>query len=179
MEMMRIIETPNTTTFKGIRDKAILSIMYDTGMRASYLLGLKTTDLCLSENFIVFYDTARRVTRHAVIGDKTIAIVNEYMNLRNYFKKTNTNALWVSEKGRPLKAVKSIWDIVNYYGKVAIGKNVCAAIVRHTTAVHLLNSGADIRHVCEVLGHKSIKTTLRYEDVNLSHLKNEYKKFPL
>jgi site-specific recombinase XerD len=178
-EMSQLIESPDPCTFTGIRDKLILSILYDTGMRASEILNLTVQDIDFSSLLVFISNAKGGKQRHVPIGEKTVEILKDYLRFRNVLQKRNTQTLLLSYNGMPIKSTKTIWDIVNRYGVKATGKSVYTHLIRHTTATHLLQNGADIRDICEILGHKTISTTQKYTHTDITYLKREYKKaFP-
>jgi site-specific recombinase XerD len=177
--MSQLIESPDHHTFTGIRDKLILSILYDTGMRASEILNLTVQDIDFSSLLVFISNAKGGKQRYVPIGEKTVEILKDYLPLRNMIQKRNIQTLLLSYNGMPIKSTKTIWDIVNRHGVKATGKSVYTHLIRHTTATHLLQNGADIRDICEILGHKTISTTQKYTHTDITHLKREYKKaFP-
>lgn len=179
-EMSQIIESPAPHTFTGTRDKLILSILYDTGMRASEILNLTVQDIDFSSLLVFISNAKGKKQRYVPIGEKTVEILKDYLPLRmNMLQKKDIQTLLLSYNGTPIKSTKTIWDIVNRYGVKATGKSVYTHLIRHTTATHLLQNGADIRDICEILGHKTISTTQKYTHTDITYLKREYKKvFP-
>ena len=181
-EILDIINQADITKSAGIRDAAILETLYATGMRVSELTGLELDSLFFEIGFIRVVGKGNK-ERLVPVGDHAQTSVEHYIEAaRGQFlnKKDlskSENKLFLNQRGGPLSRM-SIWNIVNKYAeKAEIKKNVYPHIFRHSFATHLLEGGADLRAVQEMLGHSSIITTEIYTHVDRSLLHQVHKEF--
>lgn len=181
-EVMRIIDEADRTRDAGIRDAAILETLYATGMRVSELTGLELDNLYFEIGFIRVIGKGNK-ERLVPVGKMAQSAIENYTeSVRERFinpkKRSKTeNKLFLNQRGGPLSRM-SIWNIVNKYAqKAEIEKNVYPHIFRHSFATHLLEGGADLRAVQEMLGHSSIITTEIYTHVDRSLLHQVHKEF--
>jgi len=181
-EIDKIISTVDRTKTVGIRDAAILETLYATGMRVSELTGLQLDWLYFEIGFIRVLGKGSK-ERLVPIGEFAQTSVEHYLELcrPHFLSKQNPekakNRLYINQRGGPLSRM-SIWNIVNKYAaKANIKKNVYPHIFRHSFATHLLEGGADLRAVQEMLGHASIITTEIYTHVDRSMLHQVHKQF--
>ncbi len=181
-EVMRIIDEADRTEDAGIRDAAILETLYATGMRVSELTGLQLDNLYFEIGFIRVIGKGNK-ERLVPVGQMAQTAIEHYIEtVRERFvnpkKRSKTeNKLFLNQRGGPLSRM-SIWNIVNKYAqKAEIEKNVYPHIFRHSFATHLLEGGADLRAVQEMLGHSSIITTEIYTHVDRSLLHQVHKEF--
>ncbi|REL37565.1 site-specific tyrosine recombinase XerD [Rhodohalobacter sp. SW132] len=181
-EVIQIIDTTDRTDDAGIRDAAILETLYATGMRVSELTGLELDNLYFEIGFIRVVGKGNKERLVPVGGMAQSAIEHYTESVRERFinpKKRSKaeNKLFLNQRGGPLSRM-SIWNIVNKYAeKAGIEKNVYPHIFRHSFATHLLEGGADLRAVQEMLGHSSIITTEIYTHVDRSLLHQVHKEF--
>jgi integrase/recombinase XerD len=181
-EIAQIMDVPNRETDTGIRSAAILETLYATGMRVSELTALEQDQLFFDIGFIRVFGKGRK-ERLVPIGEMAQKALEHYIkNVRPRFKSEENpqkakNKLFLNQRGSPLSRM-SIWNIVNDAAKRAgIKKNVYPHIFRHSFATHLLEGGADLRAVQEMLGHTSIVTTEIYTHVDRSLLHQVHKEF--
>ncbi len=181
-EVSRILETPNRETDAGIRNAAILETLYATGMRVSELTGLELDNLFFEIGFIRVVGKGNK-ERLVPVGEIAQSALEHYIEVvRPKFKSDKNpqkaeNKIFLSQRGNPLSRM-SIWNIVNdAAGRAGIRKNVYPHIFRHSFATHLLEGGADLRSVQEMLGHSSIITTEIYTHVDRSLLHQVHKEF--
>lgn len=181
-EINRIIKTSDRTTKVGIRDAAILETLYATGMRVSELTNLQPDRLFFEIGFIRVIGKGSK-ERLVPVGEFAQSSIEHYLELSRpeFLNKKNPekakNRLFLNQRGGPLTRM-SIWNIVNKYAeKAKIKKNVYPHIFRHSFATHLLEGGADLRAVQEMLGHSSIMTTEIYTHVDRSMLHQVHKEF--
>ena len=154
------------------RDKVLLRVLYSTGIRISELVSLNKEDVDFNAGTIRISGGKGKKDRIVVIDDDTLKELNEYLKSRN----DDLNALFVSNYKKRI-STKSVWRIVkNAAKKAGINKKVTPHILRHSFATHMLNHGADIRVIQELLGHSSLATTEVYTHVSISRLKEVYKK---
>lgn len=175
-EVNLLLEQPNGTTPKEIRDKAMLEMLYATGIRVSELINLKVKDVNLSMNFLQCHDNNK---------DRVIPFTNETKEaLENYLKnarevmcKEDQEILFTNCQGSPMTR-QGFWKIIKYYSaKAGIKKDITPHTIRHSFAMHLVNNGADLKSVQEMLGHSDISTTQIYMRANANtKLKEVYEK---
>ena len=170
-EMTQLIETPSLDQVSGKRDRAILEILYSTGIRVSELVGLNVEAVDFISNIVKVMGKGKK-ERLVPIGDQALRSLKEYLDSR----KKETNILFLNKNGTRLTA-RSICNITNKYIQVASIKNhVSPHVLRHSFATHLLNRGADLRSVQELLGHVNLSTTQIYTHVTTERLKSVYDK---
>jgi tyrosine recombinase XerD len=175
-EVDTFLSQPDLTDPKGIRDKAMLELLYASGIRVSELIGLNLEDVNLSVGFLV----CRSADKERVIPLYKVAVksIQEYLqNVRPILTADNgENALFVNVNGSRMSR-QGFWKIVkSYQSKAGIKKEITPHTLRHSFAAHLLENGADIRDIQEMLGHADISTTQIYTKVIRSHLKEIYDK---
>lgn len=181
-EVIAIIDQADRTDFAGIRDAAILETLYASGMRVSELTDLEMDKLFFEIGFIRVIGKGNK-ERLVPVGEHAQQAIEHYIETsRKEFinpdkpEKTE-NRLFLNQQGGPLSRM-SVWNIVNKYAvKADIKKNVYPHIFRHSFATHLLEGGADLRAVQEMLGHTSILTTEIYTHVDRSLLHQIHKEF--
>ena len=180
-EIDKLIETPPRNKLSGIRDRAILEILYGTGIRVSELTNLNIDDIDFNEKIIKVLGKGSK-ERILPLSNPVIKAMQEYIEKRylfnrNKFDKTiNKNALFLNRFGGRLTA-RSIRRIIIKYIKIAgLNKKLSPHVLRHSFATHLLGGGADLRSVQELLGHKSLSTTQIYTHITKERLKEIYQK---
>jgi integrase/recombinase XerC len=153
------------------RDKALILAMYSAGLRVSELASLKLSsfDGTMESARITGKGDKERIVFFSDEARKALA---EYLPLRN--AKGKNDALFINKKGAPLTAAGARWIIKVYRERFHLPKNIHPHSLRHSFATHLMNGGADIRVVQELLGHASISTTQRYTHVTIERLKDVY-----
>ncbi len=181
-EVEKIINAADRTIFAGIRDAAILETLYASGMRVSELTDLEPDRLFFEIGFIRVVGKGNK-ERLVPVGEIAQQAIEHYTETaRNVFlndknPQKSENKLFLNQRGGPLTRM-SVWNIVNKHAKKAgIKKNVYPHIFRHSFATHLLEGGADLRAVQEMLGHTSITTTEIYTHVDRSLLHQVHKQF--
>ncbi len=177
-EVEKILASPNIRKPAGVRDQAVLELMYATGLRVSEASSLKLSQVDLS-------GATLRVTgkgskeRMVPMGQKAIASVRRYLDKVRSEDKTPaaSEPLFINKQGKALSR-QAIWGLLKKYAKKeGVRKVVYPHILRHSFATHLLEGGADLRVVQELLGHSDIVTTQIYTHVDKSRLKGIHKKF--
>lgn len=173
-EINLLLDQPSRLTPKEIRDKAMLELLYATGMRVSELINLKITDVNLTMNYIL----CRDVSKERVIPIENVA----KMALENYIKSVRESIshgsmfLFTNMKGQPMTR-QGFWKLIKAYAaKAGIDKDITPHMIRHSFASHLVSNGADLKAVQEMLGHSDISTTQIYLRSRQSKLKEEYEK---
>ncbi|MDC0977703.1 tyrosine-type recombinase/integrase, partial [bacterium] len=163
------------TKKSDFRDKAILELLYSSGLRVSELTTLKTINLNLKEGFLKVFGKGSK-ERIVPLGNKAaLSIENYQREFREPNKKARETAeLFVSINGKPLTR-QFIWQIIKKaIARTSILKNISPHTLRHSFATHLIENGADVRTVQEMLGHSNIATTQVYTAVSRTHLKKVY-----
>jgi len=172
-EMEALLSQPKNGDAAGARDKAILELLYATGMRVSELCALKILDL--SDSSIKVHGKGRK-ERLIPVGRVALDAIDHYL-LHFRLKAESGEPLFISRKGRSVSRVL-VWSRIKVYAQLAgISKTVSPHTLRHSFATHLLENGADLRLIQELLGHEDISTTDRYTHVADSRLKQAFKAF--
>ncbi|MBP2653130.1 MAG: xerC 2 [Firmicutes bacterium] len=163
----------------GRRDAAILELLYATGIRVSELAGLTVQDVDLTTGYVLVYGKGAK-ERVVPVGRKAVGAIAGYLDssrprLRAMGVTPPHDILFVNKNGGPLtdRSVRRI--VEKYVNALAITKNVSPHTIRHTFATHLLNNGADLRSVQELLGHVNLSTTQLYTHVTKERIKSVYK----
>jgi len=177
-KVMKLLAAPDPNEPFYLRDKAMLELLYATGMRASELAGLKLSGINLDVGYLRCKGKGNR-ERVVPLGKAAIAATAEYIKqLRpGLVKSFSADALLLSRTGRPMSRIE-IWRLVKKYAaRAGMPKNLTAHTLRHCFATHLLAGGADLRSVQEMLGHVDIATTQIYIHVDQDRLRKIHKKY--
>lgn len=175
-EVNLLLEQPSGNAPKDIRDKAMLELLYATGIRVSELINLKLSDVNLSLDYIQCRDGNK--DRVIPFTKETKIALEDYINTARVALCTeNQEYLFTNCQGSPMTR-QGFWKIIKFYsGKAGIKKDITPHTIRHSFAMHLVNNGADLRAVQEMLGHSDISTTQVYVKANAnSKLKEVYEK---
>jgi len=168
-EIDRFIEAPKTDTDLGRRDRAILETLYSTGIRVSELAGLNIEHVDLIGNIAKVRGKGKK-ERLVPIGNKAIESIQDYLQRR----KHKSQVLFLNKNGTRL-STRGIFNITGKYIKlVSLTKKASPHVLRHSFATHLLNRGADLRSVQELLGHVNLSTTQIYTHVTTDRLRKVY-----
>ena len=175
-EAVLLLEQPDTTTDKGIRDKAMLELLYATGMRVSELLSLKMTDLNLPMNYLI----CREKNKERVIPfgkEAEQALKTYFERSREQFVHGQDRAcVFTNCSGDPMSR-QGFWKIIKaYVQKAGIKKDITPHTLRHSFGAHLVQNGADLSAVQEMMGHADISTTQLYMDMNVRRVREIYAK---
>ena len=175
----RAAQPPAPNPHLVVRDRAMLEMLYAAGLRISELLSLKLTDISLRNGFVRVWGKGNK-ERLVPVGEPAIEAVKRYLDLARpklVRKGRTSEALFLNVRGTQMSRM-GFWKILQAYVKAAkITKEVTPHTFRHTFATHLLEGGADLRAVQEMLGHASITTTQIYSHVDRSYLREVYKTF--
>ena len=177
-EIKKILSAPNTKTLKGIRDKAILELLYACGLRVSELVQLKIKDVDFDMKFLRITGKGDKI-RIVPIGSFAFKHLQNYLiKVRPvYLKKRSSDIIFLNKFGKPISR-QSIWQLIKFYAKKSgISKQISPHTFRHSFATHMLNNGADLRVVQLLLGHSDISTTQVYLHVSKERLKEIHKKY--
>ena len=178
-EIESILSSPDNNTKLGLRDKALLELLYACGIRVSEIIGLKISDLFFKEDVIRVFGKGSK-ERIVPIGSSAIRWVEDYLlKSRPLLEKRlkSENILFLNNRGTKLSRM-GVWKIIDRYTKEAgIKKEVHPHTFRHSFATHLLEGGADLRAVQEMLGHADISTTQIYTHIDRDFIKQVHKEF--
>jgi integrase/recombinase XerC len=176
-EVKRLLETPPMNTWLGARDRAIMETLYSTGIRVSELVALNMEDIDFLGEVIHVRGKGKK-ERIAPIGASALQTIQHYMEFRNKRAQNNNNfdskVLFVNKHGRRL-STRSVRRKMDKYLKMAgLDPAISPHTLRHSFATHMLNNGADLRSVQELLGHQSLSTTQVYTHLTTTRLKEVY-----
>jgi len=175
-EIERLLETPDISTNLGLRDRAMLELLYATGLRVTELVSVKEADLNLNAGFLTTLGKGSK-ERLVPIGKSAIRWVSQYVAIRHTLLAPRGSAyLFLTAKGRPLSR-QAFWKLITAYGEKANIGHITPHLLRHSFATHLLENGADLRSVQMMLGHSDIGTTQIYTHVTNERLKEVYLKY--
>ncbi|MED5052097.1 site-specific tyrosine recombinase XerD [Anoxybacillus sp. UARK-01] len=179
-EVEALLETPKTNTPFGMRDKAMLELLYATGMRVSELVNLNLSDVHLTMGFVRCYGKGSK-ERIVPVGRMALSALKAYIEEARpkliQPKKRANDALFLNHHGDRLTR-QGFWKILKKLAKEAnIEKELTPHTLRHSFATHLLENGADLRAVQELLGHSDISTTQIYTHVTKTRLKDVYQQY--
>lgn len=179
-EIDKLLSIPDTTDFKGLRDKAMLEMLYATGMKVSELMSLNLSDVNLKIGCVKCrnaQDSSKN--RMILLYPSAVKAVGEYIsNSRSYFvSDSSEGSLFVNTNGQRMTR-QGFWKLLKLYASMAgISKSITPHTLRHSFATHLLENGADINDIKEILGHADISSTNVYSEFIKSNIKNSYIKF--
>lgn len=176
-EVELLLSAPDLSTKKGIRDKAVLETLYATGMRVSELTGLNLDDIHLEFQYAKCFGKGGK-ERIVPLGSYAIDAINRYLEkCRPLLLKDKKNpSLFLNQRGGTLSR-QSVWSMMKEYGRqVGIGDNLSPHTLRHSLAAHMLENGADLRTVQEILGHADLATTQIYTQLLQKTITEEFKR---
>ncbi len=171
-----LLEAPNGATLLGSRDRAMLETLYSTGIRVSELVGLNIEDVDFLGEAVIVRGKGRK-ERVTPIGGTALSAIRRYLELRQRDSRSgdfDQQALFVNKHGQRLSTRSVRRKLDKYLIQVGLDPNISPHTLRHTFATHMLNAGADLRSVQELLGHQSISTTQIYTHLTTNRLKEVY-----
>lgn len=171
-EMERLLSVPDTATEEGLRDRALLELMYASGLRISELVALKTTDVDMDAGLLSCHGKGSK-ERRIPIGKSAVRWLELYRGARARRARTHDPRLFVNSLGAPLTR-HIVWALIKRYSERAGLEHVSPHTLRHSFATHLLQRGADSRSVQSLLGHSDISTTQIYTHITDLHLRATY-----
>ncbi len=175
-EVVRLLEQPSGDSPKEIRDKAMLELLYATGIRVTELITLKVSDVNMQMNFILCKD--RNKERIIPFGAAAKNALARYLDgtREAMLENKSSDVLFANCSGQPMSR-QGFWKLIKYYAKRAdIKADITPHTLRHSFAAHLVENGADLRSVQEMLGHSDISTTQIYANMNHNHIREVYAK---
>ena len=175
-EVVRLLEQPSGDTAKEIRDKAMLELLYATGIRVTELITLKLSDVNLQMGYIVCRDNGKE--RVIPFGNEAKSALIRYLEGTRsaMIKDAESEYLFANCSGQPMSR-QGFWKLIKYYAKKAgIVADITPHTLRHSFAAHLVENGADLRSVQAMLGHSDISTTQIYVNMNRNRLREVYAK---
>ncbi len=173
-EVKRLLEAPSPDTVIGIRDRAVLETLYSAGIRVGELCGIALDRLDLAGGGVRVKGKGDK-ERSALLGRHAIAAINEYLKARTELDAgISGDMLFLSRTGRPLQE-RDVHRLVSKYARKLWGnRSISPHTLRHSFATHLLDGGADLRDVQELLGHSSLSTTQIYTHLSVERLRSIY-----
>ncbi len=175
-EVVRLLEQPKGDSPKEVRDKAMLELLYATGIRVSELISLLESDVNMTMGYIVCRDLHKE--RVIPFGSEARNALSRYMgeSREAMIENENCRTLFVNCSGGPMSR-QGFWKLIKYYAKKAgIAADITPHTLRHSFAAHLVENGADLKSVQEMLGHSDISTTQIYATVGHSRIRDVYNK---
>jgi integrase/recombinase XerC len=179
-EVQRLLEAPKEKTLKSLRDKAILELLYASGLRVSELVGLNESDVEWSERLVRVLGKGRK-ERIVPFGQYAAGALEAYRIERSIkglrARDDDGNLpLFINLRGTRLTSRSIERFLARYRTYLTPGRRVTPHTLRHSFATHLLENGADLRSIQELLGHASLRTTQKYTNTSVEHLRQEYRK---
>lgn len=175
-EVVKLLEQPSGKSAKEIRDKAMLELLYATGIRVSELISLRLSEVNMQMGFIQCKDANKE--RVIPFGNKAREALNKYIvKCRGeMIADADEDILFVNCSGQPMSR-QGFWKLIKFYAKKAgITADITPHTLRHSFAAHLVENGADLKSVQEMLGHSDISTTQVYATLNNNHIREVYAK---
>jgi len=173
-EMLQVLNAPSGSSFVSVRDRAILELFYSSGLRLNELLQLKLEHLILREDAIHVFGKGKK-ERYLPINKHAKQRLLDYLNMRPSNVLPGIEQIFILESGKKMYPV-AVQRLVNKYVNMVVQiPNASPHMLRHSYATHLLNNGAGIRVVKDLLGHENLSTTQVYTHISVDHLKQAYK----
>lgn len=178
-EVDRLLAQPDTSTPRGVRDKALIELLYATGLRVTELLSLKAADINLAAGYLTCIGKGDK-ERIVPLGESAADWVRRYIAEARpaLLKKRKSNWLFVNAKGGTQLSRVGFWKVLKEYGiKAGVSRGLSPHVLRHSFATHLLERGADLRAIQMMLGHADLSTTQIYTHVLEARLRTVYDRF--
>ena len=177
-EVMKLLESPDVKTNKGLRDKCILELLYSSGLRISELLNIKINEISKEKKFLKIKGKGNK-ERLVPIGSSAMNLLIVYLDTYrlNIKISNNIDILFINENGSIISR-QACWEMIQKYASISlINKKISPHNLRHAFATHLLNNGADLRTVQMLLGHASLSTTQIYTHIAKERLVKFHQKY--
>ena len=178
-EVDRLLQSPDTTEPRGLRDRALIELLYATGLRVSEMVSLRQQDVNLDSGYLTCTGKGRK-QRLVPVGDEAAAWLTRYLREARpaLLKRRASPRLFVNARGGAGLTRVGFWKILKAYGKQAgVSSTLSPHMLRHSFATHLLERGADLRAIQMMLGHSDLSTTQIYTHVLEARLRAVYDKF--
>ncbi|HJZ57577.1 MAG TPA: tyrosine recombinase XerC [Gemmataceae bacterium] len=177
-DVRKLLAAPDSTAWAGRRDRAMLETLYSSGVRVSELVGMDLPDLALTEGVVTVRGKGKK-ERLALLGPEAVKAINDWLADRGVLlgkARVQTTAVFLNKNGGRL-TTRSVGRILaRYLKQVGLDPRTTPHTLRHSFATHMLDAGADIRGVQELLGHRSLNTTQVYTHVTTQRLQESYQK---
>ena len=174
-EIESLLAAPDTSTENGLRDRAILELMYASGLRVSEAANLKINDVDIDSGIVTTTGKGNK-TRRVPVGASAIEWIKSYLALRRKKENIEIDNMFVNANGSPINRQSIYLSITDYAEKCGL-EGVSPHTLRHSFATHLVQNSADIRSVQQMLGHADISTTQIYTHITNTQLKKNYERF--
>jgi len=172
-EVEALLKLPEIRTFEGLRDLSILELFYGTGMRLTELINIRLSNLLFAEDLIRVLGKGNK-ERIIPLGSVAKKVLKEYLEIRAQYAAKNVDNVFVLKSGKKMYPMAIQRIVKKYMSQVSNVHKKSPHILRHSYATHLLNAGANIRTVKDLLGHRSLSTTQIYTHISIDHLKSIY-----
>ena len=178
-EIEKLMRLPDLSTFSGIRDRSILEIFYSTGVRISELINIEIQNIQLNKRLIKVLGKGKK-ERYVILGKDALNSLDDYLKIRDKILVNNKNNNFLYPNIRKGKALhisdKTVYNTVKkYLKKISKNEKLSPHSLRHSFATHLLENGADLMAVKDLLGHKDLSSTQIYTQVSVDKMKKVYK----
>jgi integrase/recombinase XerC len=171
-QMARLLQIPGDDA-ETVRDRAIMELLYSSGLRLAELISVRLTDIDLGQGLVTVTGKGRK-TRIVPVGRMALAAIKAWLKARSELAKPEDQELFVSVRGGPLSP-RSVQARLKHWGKVqGVQQGIYPHLLRHSFASHVLESSGDLRAVQELLGHANISTTQIYTHLDFQHLAKTY-----
>ena len=179
-QVQSVLDQPDIRTKIGIRDKAILELLYASGIRRTELLNLNVDEIDLSRELIYVRQGKGGKDRIIPLGKSASECIKKYLNdaRRLWLKDQQNRSLFISIRGNALNSSNLNMSVKKYINQAGIDKPGSCHLIRHSMATHMLEKGCDVRYVQEMLGHSHISSTQAYTHVSMAKLKEVYEPIP-
>jgi integrase/recombinase XerD len=174
-EIEALLVAPDTSTETGLRDRAMLELMYASGLRVSEAVDLRINDVDIDSGIVTTTGKGNK-TRRVPVGSSAVEWLKSYLVLRRKKENIEIDNMFVNQNGRPVNR-RSIYVSITEYAQQCGLEGVSPHTLRHSFATHLVQNNADIRSVQQMLGHADISTTQIYTHITSTQLKKNYERF--
>lgn len=174
-EIEKLLSMPNASDYKGARDKAMLELLYATGIRVTELISLNIEDVNIELSYVKCSGSKERIIPIGKIANEALNVYIEHYR-KSFSKEKDKEALFLNFHGERMTR-QGFWKIIKHYaGMAGIEKEITPHTIRHSFAAHLIENGADLKSVQQMLGHTDISTTQVYADMIKKRISDVYKK---
>ena len=177
LETQKLMEGPDVQCDKGIRDRAMLELLYATGIRVSELISLKLEDTNIGMEYVICHEKSKdRIIPFGSAAKEALTVYLEKTR-DNMVGSADSEYLFVNCSGKPMSR-QGFWKLIKFYAdKAGIEKEITPHTFRHSFAAHLLEKGADVQSVQKMMGHADVSTTQMYVEMQAGNVRDVYKKF--